>query len=349
MKKYSSRQIDEYILNNIESHPSDISRITVEQFDISRQSIARHLRNLVDQGLISATGNTKARKYKLKPIIYESFKLDVTSNLEEDVVWRERVLPLVTGVPENVLSICQYGFTEMLNNVVSHADSKKVLIHIERNAINIHIMVSDYGVGIFKKIQTAFNYDDPRHALLELSKGKLTSDQKGHTGEGIFFTSRMFDNFQILSGDLFYSRTNTGDDWLIEVEERPHRVGTAIFMEIRPDMKRTMKGVFNQYTSGKDFGFTKTHVPIKLARYDTEQLVSRSQARRILARFERFEEVMLDFRDVETIGQAFADEIFRVYQREHPETKIYCVGLVPETKRMIKRVKSNAEQLPLNL
>lgn len=348
MKEYS-RQIDEYILNNIKSHPSDISRITVGQFGVSRQSIARHLRNLVAQGLITAMGNTKARKYKLNLIVDELFNLDVTSNLEEDVIWRKRLLPLMFGVSENVLNICQYGFTEMLNNVVSHSDSKKVLISIERNAINIKIMVSDYGVGIFKKIQTAFNYDDPRHALLELSKGKLTSDQKGHTGEGIFFTSRMFDSFQILAGNLYYSRTNTGDDWLIEVEERPHRVGTAIFMEIRPNVERTMKGVFDQYASGKNFGFSKTHVPIKLARYETEQLLSRSQARRVLARFERFEEVMLDFEGVEIIGQAFADEIFRVYQHEHPETKIHCVGLLPETKRMIKRAKLNADQLPLNL
>ncbi len=336
------KEIDEYILNNIESHPSDISRITGVHFGISRQSIARHLRNLVDKGLISAMGNTKARKYKLKPIVHEVFELVVTSNLEEDVIWRERVLPLMTGVSENVLSICQYGFTEMLNNVVSHSKSKRALIGIERNAINIGIIVTDYGVGIFKKIQNAFNYADPRHALLELSKGKLTSDQKGHTGEGIFFTSRMFDDFEILAGNLFYSRTNTGDDWLIEVGERPHKVGTTIFMEIHPNVKRTMKGVFDQYASGKDSGFSKTHVPIKLARYETEQLLSRSQARRVLARFERFKEVMLDFEGVDIIGQAFADEIFRVYQLEHPETKIFYVSATSEIVRMIKRAKRNA-------
>ncbi len=185
MREYS-KQIEKYILENVESHPSDIGRITGEQFGISRMSIARHLRNLVAKRQITATGNTKARKYELKSIVADSFKLDVTSNLEEDIIWRERALPLMNGIRENVLNICQYGFTEMLNNVISHSDSNKVLISITRNAINVSIMVADYGVGIFKRIQTAFNYDDPRHALLELSKGKLTSDQEVHTGEGIF-------------------------------------------------------------------------------------------------------------------------------------------------------------------
>jgi len=36
-----------------------------------------------------------------------------------------------------------------------------------------------------------------------LAKGKLTTDPKRHSGEGIFFSSRMFDEFDILSGGVF--------------------------------------------------------------------------------------------------------------------------------------------------
>ena len=57
-------------------------------------------------------------------------------------------------------------------------------------------------MGIFKKIQKALDLLDERHAILELAKGKLTTDPKHHTGEGIFFTSRMFDEFTILSGGV---------------------------------------------------------------------------------------------------------------------------------------------------
>ncbi len=37
-------------------------------------------------------------------------------------------------------------------------------------------------------------------------------------------------------------------------------------------------------------------------------------------RFERFQTVVLDFTGVEEIGQDFADEVFRVFQRAHPAT-----------------------------
>jgi len=62
-----------------------------------------------------------------------------------------------------------------------------------------------------------------------------------------------------------------------------------------------------------DFGFSKTHIPVFLAAYGEDNLISRSQAKRLLVRFERFKEIILDFENVESIGQAFADEIFRVF------------------------------------
>jgi len=36
---------------------------------------------------------------------------------------------------------------------------------------------------------------------------------------------------------------------------------------------------------------------------------------------EKFRHVVLDFRNVRTVGQAFVDEIFRVFGQAHPEIK----------------------------
>ena len=47
-------------------------------------------------------------------------------------------------------------------------------------------MFSDFGIGIFNKIQQGMNLLDERHAVLELTKGKLTTDPARHSGEGIF-------------------------------------------------------------------------------------------------------------------------------------------------------------------
>ena len=56
-----------------------------------------------------------------------------------------------------------------------------------------------------------------------------------------------------------------------------------------------------------------THIPLRLAEYGEDNLVSRSQAKRVLARVDRFEEVILDYSGIRAVGQAFADEIFRVF------------------------------------
>ena len=100
----------------------------------------------------------------------------------------------------------------MLNNVIDHSVSDDALISFRQNFCRISIDIMDSGVGIFEKIQKDFNLPDPRSALLELSKGKLTSDKSRHTGDGIFFTSRMFDVFEIRSGNLFYTRSRADDD-----------------------------------------------------------------------------------------------------------------------------------------
>ena len=177
------------------------------------------------------------------------------------------------------------------------------------------------------------------HAILELAKGKLTTDPQRHTGEGIFFTSRMFDDYVILSGGVYFShKTGEEEDWILE-RERP-REGTTVVMSLRNRSDRTVKQIFEKYTaSPKDFGFNRTIVPVRLAKHGAEQLISRSQAKRLLARFERFRVVILDFAGIDEIGQAFADEIFRVYSLQHPEVRIVPANAGPEVKRSIRRAK----------
>ena len=309
----------------------------MQEFGLSRTSVNRYLRRLIDEGLLTATGKTYARRYALKDFTEIVFTIDnITRASSEDAIWRFRLLPHVKDIPINVLNICQYGFTEMFNNVIDHSLSEDAVVSLNQNYCRLEILVADKGIGIFEKIQKDFDLPDPRSALLELSKGKLTSDRRRHTGEGIFFTSRMFDSFQIRSGDMFYSRERgDSDEWLIETDDLHEPVrGTTVRMEIATDADWTTRQVFSQY-EGDTLGFRKTHVPIKLGNYPGEQLVSRSQAKRILARFDQFSEVLLDFHGVEEIGQAFADEIFRVFRLEHPDMKILAIRATPDVQKVI--------------
>ena len=89
-----------------------------------------------------------------------------------------------------------------------------------------------------------------------------------------------------------------------------------------------------------DSGFIKTSIPIKHTCCEFGYPVSRSQARRLCTRFDEFEEVILDFADVENIGQAFAHEIFNVFQAKHPNLKLIVKNAAPYVKNMIERVRS---------
>jgi hypothetical protein len=199
-------------------------------------------------------------------------------------------------------------------------------------------LIIDFGVGIFKKICSELGLSDERHAILELAKGKLTTDPERHTGEGIFFSSRMFDRFAILSGGLYFGHDEDRvRDWLIDIDEALG--GTNVFMEISLSSTRTQTEVFDEFSSDYDnYGFTRTTIPVRLARFEGERLLSRSQAKRLLARVNRFKEVALDFTDVESLGQAFTDEIFRVFRNQHPEVTLLTLNTTEETQRMIDRV-----------
>ena len=68
--------------------------------------------------------------------------------------------------------------------------------------------------------------------------------------------------------------------------------------------------------------------------------MTRSQARRLLSRVDRLKLVMLDFDDVDAIGQAFADEIFRVFPARHPEVSVVEIKASTPVKKMISRARS---------
>lgn len=71
-------------------------------------------------------------------------------------------------------------------------------------------------------------------------------------------------------------------------------------------------------------------------------LVSRSEARRVLDNLERFNEVVLDFAQVEDIGQGFADEVFRVWACAHAGTRLLPVNMLEPVQYMVARAQRSA-------
>ena len=333
--------IRRFILEHVEKSSGDVTKLTAEKFSITRQSVNKHLRRLRSEGFLLRSGKTRSIVYRLAPISKWQRTYKIMPGMAEDAIWMRDVKDALGVLPDNVLSIWHYGFTEMCNNAIDHSTGSLITVGFKKTAITTEMCIADNGLGIFKKIQAEMGLLDERHSVLELSKGKLTTDPERHTGEGIFFTSRMFDLFDIFSGGVFFShKFGDSSDWILE--EEWDSSGTWVWMNLNNHTSRTTKKIFDKFSSGDDYGFTKTVVPVKLAQYDEDRLISRSQAKRLLTRVELFKTVIFDFHEVEVIGQAFADEIFRVFALQHPDIEFVTIHTNSAIKKMIARTRRGA-------
>ena len=105
--------------------------------------------------------------------------------------------------------------------------------------------------------------------------------------------------------------------------------------------ERTTKEIFDEYTSD-DFVFNKTKITVHLAKdYLGHDFVSRSLAKRILMNVEKFKIIVLDFENIDNIGQGFADEVFRVFKNKNPDITIVPVNMNEEMEFMINRAMKN--------
>lgn len=329
-------ETDHALLAQVTAHPRDLVSTVAAQIGISRQAVVARVRTLIADGRLLKSGSGTRPIYALGPrrVLSRRYPL---AQLAEDVIWRNDVAPLLAGVAANVLDICHYGLTEMMNNAIDHSAGQWLMLDALVDENQVALIVSDDGVGIFRKIARHLDLADERLALLELAKGKLTTDPDRHTGEGVFFTSRAFDRFAIRSGGLSFSHAAVDQDDVLRDHDH-EQAGTRVSMMISRDAVRTLRSVFERYSSGPDeYRFERTVVPVRLARIGAENLVSRSQAKRLLQRVDRFRRVVLDFTDVALIGQGFADEVFRVFTNAHPEVELSAINAVPDVRAMITR------------
>lgn len=301
---------------------------------VSRQVASGYLQAMVADGWLDAEGTTRARTYRLKPLVTAE-QAFAREGLSEDQVWRDVVAPRVADLPDAVRSIWHYGATEIINNAIDHSGAVTVTVRLQRNALWTEVVVADEGEGIFLKIQRALGLHDPREAILELAKGKLTTAPQAHSGEGIFFTSRAMDVFEIVSHHLHFSHALRRPDAIAEGDADVP--GTQVRMRLANRSARKLNEVFGAFTETEDFTFDKTVVPLRLAQHEGESLVSRSQAKRVCNRFEKFMRVELDFAGIEVIGQGFADEVFRVFASAHPQIRITPLNTSPAVAQMIRR------------
>ena len=340
MIKNQAEEIRAYLLDKISVHPKNIVAKAAKAFACSRTTVHRHLNRLLRDGQIIKSGTTRQIQYFLKTEKNKEVIISLKNKVEEHKVWQENFQKDFEMLPKNVRDICEYGFLEILNNAIDHSEGTEVKIYSEWTSKSLELMIGDNGIGIFKKIKNALDLKDQRESVLHLSKGKFTTDKEHHTGEGIFFTSRAFDNFRILSKGLSYIRDNENKDWFLDSSRAIVIAGTGVKMTINLDSKRRLQDVFSEFVEENSDGipkFNKTDIIVRLSKIGDEHYISRSQARRIILGLEKFKYVVLDFGDISTVGQGFVDEVFRVFKTKYSRTKIEYKNANDNVKFMIER------------
>jgi len=253
--------------------------------------------------------------------------------LAEHEVWQRLADDLRIGTGGNARSIAAYAFMEMLNNAIDHSGSETVLITWWMSPEQWSFEIKDGGLGVYAKLLAGLHLRSEFESVQELSKGKRTTDPARHTGEGIFFTSKVVDFFQLTSSGVRWSVDNLRHD--VALGAASAVPGTAVFCQIDPHTDRVIAEVFREFTD--DHAFVRTRPVVKLFEIGTA-FVSRSEARRLLDGLDAdFDTVEVDFTGVTDVGQGFVDELLRVWPTTHPGKSVLPINMNPAVEFMVKR------------
>jgi len=327
-----------------------------EYLHITRQRAYVLLNGLVHEGKVISIGERRGRRYAMPNASFEvrdriELQLENTNLKEHEVLMdiRDKFVPLKL-TSENIKSIFDYAFSEMLNNAIEHSKSSRITVsattsgHIaDGSPDQFSFVIRDYGIGAFRNLMKKRGLSSELEAMQDVLKGKITTAPEAHSGQGIFFTSKAADRFSLRSYGWEMRVDNRVPDIFFLVDDAPVE-GTEIRFDISYHSARHLIDVFRAYEAedgSQDFDRTEVHV--RLFTHGTIH-VSRSQARRVLVGLDNFKRVTLDFARVPTIGQAFADEIFRIFRLKHPEVRIQVINANEAVRFMIDRVEFNSPE-----
>ncbi|MCZ3385469.1 MAG: DUF4325 domain-containing protein [Actinomycetia bacterium] len=254
------------------------------------------------------------------------------TRLEEHDVWMAMRDDIGLDSATRAGRIFHYAFSEMLNNAIDHSAGTNVAVDVWVNSELLAVRIHDDGVGVFAHLREARGLTDEKDAVTELTKGKVTTMPERHTGEGIFFTSKAVDVFQLAAGRLRWTVDNLRNDQALG--QVPPTTGTHVFVQIDARTTRVLREVFAEFTD--DGKFTRTRPSVKLLSLGTT-FVSRSEARRLLQGTDTFTEIEIDFSGVTDVGQGFVDEVFRVWPAQHPGCRTIPVNMNEAVEFMVNR------------
>ena len=303
---------------------------------VSRQAAHYHLRAMANRGELIHEGAGRGGRFRRAALLVYRYDL---AGLREDIVWseenrelRRRDLPTLDN--PKILPLLNFAFTEMLNNAIDHSRGSEVDIRWFVDDHLIAFEIADDGVGAFRNMAEERGLASEYDAIGEISKGKQTTLPEAHSGLGIYFSSRMASRFTLTSGHLSWIVDNRLGDTAVQFLEA-ERKGTLVRCEIDGDTTTTQLDIFHAFSPPDAFGTNRSTVRVRL--FDQgPNFVSRTEAKRLAAELESFTEVKIDFRGVEQVGQGFVDELFRVWQDNHPQTRLIPINTNPAVDALLR-------------
>ena len=322
MKKNERLEAERFLLQCIADEDANFVERTMQKYGVSKSTVYNYLTALQNAGEVERVGGSMPYR-----VLYKTTRFTVDPTRE--------VAPLLADLPANVQKIWRYAFTAMLNNALEHSRGCAIVCVVSRNRLCTIVGVLDNGTGIFRRIQQDVRESTgdlltPAEAAALLFAGGYTGAPETHSGQGIFFVSRLMDRFAIRSEQQLF--TPYGED---EEENAERFRGTAVQMALANDSKKELSSVMEKYVDA-EAGFVRTEIPV--ARFfGGEFPVSRSEARRLSSVLEGFREAELDFAGLEEVGPDFAHELFGVFAAQKPFLHLTVANAAPALLAVLRR------------
>lgn len=303
---------------------------------VSRQAAHYQLRGMAERGELLHEGAGRGSRFRRDAFLSHHYDL---AGLAEDRVWSEEYAELQRRDLEildnkKIRPLLNFVFTEMVNNAIDHSCGSAIDVRWYLTNAYIAFDVADDGIGVYRNMAKERHLPTEYDAIGEISKGKQTTAPEAHSGLGIYFSSKMASRFILTSGHLSWIVDGRRDDVAVEWLES-ERPGTLVRCEIDANTVKTELEVFRAFSAPDRPGVQRSRVRVTLFEHGSD-FVSRTEAKRLAAELETFGEVEVDFSGVGQVGQGFVDELFRVWQNAHPETRLLPTNTNPAIDALMR-------------
>ncbi len=363
-----TRSIRAFILENLEAHPRDIVRLARQRYGISRQAVNRHLHALEAEGLVEGRGSTRARRWRLRGRRVAAATLRPgTPVARPDRIWRVAFEPALAGATERLRENARRILEAVVDAAAARAGATRLRIDALATPTGLDVGVWDDGPGLFARLaRTPGGLELARFDLVRGARFGAPAAGRPRAGGGhapgeppagrgasarpdpapavapddgsLLVAMRLADAFVAAADGIALGWDGREERWAAlgdDAVEIPAR-GTRMAFHVDAEPRRTPADVLDALRAGDGAPMSRAHVPVALLPGAGEAPRSPGDARRLVEGLERCVEILLDFRGVDAIGEAFARELFGTWRAQHPGVSLVTMGASPDVRAVIR-------------